>query len=232
MKKWLLILIILLTSGCDVVYNIDIDESIVTESTNIYFEQHDFIGSNVYNSADEINSKDISELVDKNYNRDYLALNNPINDEYYKKKKINDNIGDGINLSYDYTIDNYYNSSLINYCISNEVITENDKYIIVDVKDFGHCFYKDPYELLSSLTINVKTEKKVLDNNADSINKNVYTWTINKDNINKKNLFIKIRNEPYYGNDFIVILIIFIFLFLINFFVYFVRRQNKANNEI
>lgn len=232
MKKWLLILIILLTSGCDVVYNIDIDESIVTESTNIYFEQHDFIGSNVYNSADEINSKDISELVDKNYNRDYLALNNPINDEYYKKKKINDNIGDGINLSYDYTIDNYYNSSLINYCISNEVITENDKYIIVDVKDFGHCFYKDPYELLSSLTINVKTEKKVLDNNADSINKNVYTWTINKDNINKKNLFIKIRNEPYYGNDFIVILIIFIFLFLINFFVYFFRRQNKANNEI
>ena len=48
------------------------------------------------------------------------------------------------------------------------------------------------YNMLDKITINIKTNYLVKENNADKVNNNIYTWNLTKDNYQDKSIKIKI----------------------------------------
>ena len=92
---------------------------------------------------------------------------------------------------------------------------------------------------LDKITINIKTNYEVLDNNATSINDNTYTWVITKNNYTNSNIYIKMsksRNsssnndtkDTNVSNFQLTYLIIVVVLLLLGLLIY---KQFKKNSE-
>ena len=232
MKKYLIIIMfLLLLTGCDVTYNITIDDKI-EESTNFYFEESDYSYDTYYADYgdDNISSfSNIDEFIQSIYNEDYLAFDGDFNNqELYNVQKIND----GISLNYSYKYDNFDKSSILNYCGGIvEYQTGNDT-VSISVNDFFNCFMSEYGSVLDNLTINISTNFKVLENNADKVNGNVYTWNVNMDNAVDKKVYIKIKKGSDYFSMFIDIGIVIGFVILIVLLVFLVRKKIAKNNEI
>lgn len=232
MKKNIMIIICLfLFTGCDVTYNITIDDKI-EELTNFYFEESDYSYDTYYADYgdDNIsNFSNIDEFTQSIYNEDYLAFDGDFNNqELYNVQKIND----GISLNYSYKYDNFDKSSIFNYCGDIvEYQTGNDT-VSISVNDFYNCFMSEYDPALDDLTINIKTNLKVLENNADSVNGNVYTWNINKDNSSVKRVYIKVKKGSDYFSMFIDIGIVIGFVIVIVLLVFLVKKKIAKNNEI
>ena len=50
---------------------------------------------------------------------------------------------------------------------------------------------------LDSVSISIKTYHKVIDNNADEVKNNVYTWNIDRDNISTNNILFVVSKSEY-----------------------------------
>lgn len=234
MKKYLLLLFILLLTGCKATYNLNISDDKIIESSNFYRESSDpdyYVDEDGFKIEDELFN--LNDMLDSYYNNDYYAFNyNFGSDAFYTKRKIDDINGIGINLSYSYNYDNFQNSYLFSYCFSNDSFVNNDNYIVIDAKDFGAISLLDQSDQFDSLVINIKTNLKVVDNNADYVKGNVYSWTVDRSNINSKRIYIKIKKKVDYTNLFIFIGFVIIFALFILLFSLYVIRNNRKNNEI
>lgn len=83
----------------------------------------------------------------------------------------------------------------------------------------------------SSMDINIKSDNKFLYNNADEVNKNVYTWHINNKNSSDVLIEMKIdkNNDSFYLNIFFVglFIVIIVLLFL---FLRFLKKSRSCNS--
>ena len=231
-KKILIFIYLLLLTGCTVNYNIDISDNKIKESSNYYYENRMY-DSNDHNAIFLETFEDFDNLSDI-----YLAFNENFEDKYYKKEMIHDSNGDGINLKYTYDFNNYGNSFLFNIFDDSNYVN-NDGQIVIDVEEINLYDLYDYFTLLdenvSSLNINIKTNFKVLENNADSVKGNTYTWNINADSSNDKSLYIKIqkvdsKNEKI--NYTIIFVIITILLIIVIALVFYILKKKKENDEI
>lgn len=233
MKKYLLLFILLLT-GCKATYNLDISDDKIIESSNFYRESSD---ADYYVDEDGLKIEDelfnLNDMLDSYYNKDYYAFNyNADSDAFYTKSKIDDVNGIGINLNYSYNYDNFKDSYLFSYCSSSGSFVNNDKYIVINVSGLDVFFNQESIGDFNSLTINIKTNLKVIKNNADSVNRNIYTWNINKKNSEKKRIYIKVKKKVDYTPIIIVIIFVTCILLFIIFMILFIRKKNIENNSI
>lgn len=233
MKKYLLLFILLLT-GCKATYNLDISDDKIIESSNFYRESSD---ADYYVDEDGLKIEDelfnLNDMLDSYYNKDYYAFNyNADSDAFYTKSKIDDVNGIGINLNYSYNYDIFKDSYLFSYCSSSGSFVNNDKYIVINVSGLDVFFNQESIGDFNSLTINIKTNLKVIKNNADSVNRNIYTWNINKKNSEKKRIYIKVKKKVDYTPIIIVIIFVTCILLFIIFMILFIRKKNIENNSI
>lgn len=236
-KKVLFIICMFLLTGCDAVYNLEIDNFKVNESTNIYFNESDYNHESYVIFSDDKRVSNIDELIDNSINEDYLAFTGGLNDkEYYNKKRLSDDDGKGINLNYSYKYDNYINSSLLNSCGKDVSFINDNKTLSLSVEFLPSCFMAENGTYLNNLTVNIKTNLKVSENNADTIDGNIYSWIINDDNYYDKNIKIVMKKSKNivsstdYSILFIVlflILIIIVFLMLFKF----LKKKYSDNNS-
>lgn len=220
-KKIILFLLIVLFTGCDAVYNIDIDNNSVKETADFLYD----------------NSAENEKIVNEYYKNNYMAFfdMDSLKDMMYKKKKINGRKKIGINLNYDYLANEYQNSSLLDQCYYKKSFIQNDDYIILYTEGGARCFYKDEDKLLDSLVININTKLKVLENNADEVKGNKYIWKLTEDNFTSKDIYIKIKRSKNKKNGkegiiFLVIIISFIIIFA--FVMIFTMFRDKKNNKL
>ncbi len=232
MKKKILILILLIfmISGCSVEVNVDISDNKIKESNDI----------TIYQNA--IYTKDILRTSFRNYIPIYASdlivdtvPDQPFSDVLYYNKNTTD-LGNGyrFNYSYDFDIDKYGSARTIkegfrdySYSYRNDIIslsTDNEGLI-----------YFDEYPLLEEVTINIKTDYLVEENNADKVNGNTYTWVFNKES--KKSIKIVVDTSKSGARVLgivdtstvitlgVVILIILIILVLL-------LIRNRKNNKI
>lgn len=232
MKKKILILILLIfmISGCSVEVNVDISDNKIKESNDI----------TIYQNA--IYTKDILRTSFRNYIPIYASdlivdtvPDQPFSDVLYYNKNTTD-LGNGyrFNYSYDFDIDKYGDARTIkdgfrdySYSYRNDIIsllTDNEGLI-----------YFDEYPLLEEVTINIKTDYLVEENNADKVNGNTYTWVFNKES--KKSIKIVVDTSKSGARVLgivdtstvitlgVVILIILIILVLL-------LIRNRKNNKI
>ena len=231
-KTICLLFVLLVLTGCNAEYNLDISDNKIVESTNIYAEESDLDIIDEDGFAIDNPFSNVDDFIDYNYSIDYRAFNYNFNNESnYEKAKINDSNGQGINLRYTYDFENFENSYFLNKYFSENSYTINDRFIIIDLNDFNGVYYLNSGNSLNNLAINIKTNLKVLENNADSVNGNVYTWNIDSENASEKKVYIKIKKKFNYMSIIIGISVVFSLGLIIALIVFYIRRKNIESNS-
>lgn len=168
MKKVIILFIVLLTSGCTVQYNINIDENYINEDINMTVDKT-ILNEGTYN-----------ELVSKTNN---VYLNT---DKYYQVNYKEDANNLNVNYKYNHKIKDFSNSKIINWCYhEREIKVEKNRLIISTGKIFD-CANAESNSSVDNAQINITTKLKVIKSNADQVNGNTYTWNINKNNYTNK----------------------------------------------
>ena len=222
-KIILFVLCFFLVTGCDIKYDLTIDNDSYDELVSMSFLKSE----NTYN--------DISI-----YSKSKTPITNDSKSDDYYETKIEDN-GNYYDLIYHYqhNVDTFRHSYFLSNCYPNFNIQSDDKRIILSSGNRFMCFQGDDGLKADSVQINITTKLKVLNNNADEVNANTYTWRINNSNYENKPIEIilekafqiedvKFQNEA--SNLFFIIAIVIILVALI--IVVFVKRKAKRNNNI
>ena len=83
-----------------------------------------------------------------------------------------------------------------------------------------------------NVIINIRTNNKVINSNAESINGNVHTWEINSLNSNNVNIEFEVSKGFPWKNVILYASIVIGVVLLISCFIYFIYNKNKKNNSI
>ena len=224
MKKkitFLIIMAMLLLTGCQSKIDVTIDKGMVNENISITLNDDEL------QTANNVKGE-ITERL-SNYEMDTEVLS------YFNIKNYNKNT---INVSKNYNIDSYTWDNLIARCYKTQNINFSNNILKINTNGGFNCFNK--YNLKGEVVINLKTSYKVINNNADKYENDTYTWNINDNNkninleidtstvvneINDNNskLNIKINTKAI-----IIILVVILSLGLIGFIII-LNKMRKAN---
>ncbi|HHT38792.1 MAG TPA: hypothetical protein GXZ95_05250 [Mollicutes bacterium] len=223
LKYVLLCMFLLLLTGCSGVYNIEIYNNRYKEDITIVEEN----SKNWYDTNE--NGVTFKQLLDEEYERD---------NHYYKKKLISDFDKMGLNYKSDFDFESYSSLGIVYRCYQHFRVLQEENVITIITSDRNKCY--DYYKWLDDITINVKTNHKVLDHNADETDKNTYTWYLNRNNALEKSIVIQLSSNEFvfnYENEEIkkygiyigIIAIIGIIILGIGIFL---KLRNKKVNKI
>lgn len=233
-----LFIALLLISGCDVKYNLKINnDGKVYEVTQIVENNHEnWDSKNLIDNT--ISSREFLEmqLKTKTYAL-YNTMGNPYNldendDNYYTQENISNDTQLGIKYDFAFTKDNYSRSSMINACYKKVSFSKNNGVSLLSTDSKFNCF--DMYGALDKVEISIDIDKKidVLDNNADSVNNNVYTWIITKDNASNKPILLKYKEKKFFNTTLSVLIGVIAVLAISALVVTIVKISSKKNNKL
>ncbi len=221
-KLFLLIICLFLITGCDVKYDLVIDNDNFRENVTMSFLKS------------QTNYDDVSIYLS---NRTPIS-NNADETRFYDSKIEEDN--SYYNLIYDcnHDINTIRQSYFISNCYPNFSIQSSDDKITLSSGTDFRCINGDDALQSDSVEINITTKLKVLDNNADVVNGNTYTWNIDKNNYQSKSLDmvlqksfdlneIVVQNEASYLTGIIAVVIIVVLLIIFIFVKFKQRKNNK-----
>ena len=175
MKKRILVLIItlLLTTGCTCEYNLKIDGNKYSEEIIITAENTE--ERNNLNAKWEI-STDKEEF--ERFGDPSSELENEEDNYNYKVNQSN------LTLSYNFTKIGLMNASSVSRCYNKVAITKYENSTIISTSEKANCYSN--YPDLSNLVVNIEVDRPVISHNADSVKGKIYTWNITKSNYQEK----------------------------------------------
>lgn len=222
-KVLLFILCFFLVTGCDVKYDLTINNDSYDETITLSFLK----SQNTY--------EDVSSYLE-----DKIPISYNSSERLYYNSKIEED-DNYYNLVYNYkhNTNTFMQSYFVSNCYPNFNIESNDEQIILSSGQQFACFVGDDGLSADSVEINITTKLKVLENNADEINGNTYTWNIDESNYNNKPIEMTLQksfeiedvvpqNEASNLSFIIVVAIIVVALVV---FV-FVKHKARKNNNI
>ena len=227
-KIIILFLIVFLVCGCNVDYNLTINKDNISETATFYLDKT-AKNKEIFDKNSKLNET-------SNYGEEEIL-------NYYSVKTRETNNYYQLDYKYKYThIKNDVNVmekrknlkeySYLSQCYSNPNFEEDNTYITIDTDKKFNCLYNNIKPGIDSVTINIKTNLKVVDNNADKVNGNTYIWNINKSNYQNKPVFIKIDKVSNYNFNsklvffFSIVLVVLLIVFIVLFLKH---KQNKIN---
>ena len=209
--KITILLAIILFTGCELQYNIEIND----DKINNYIEF-------------DATKFDDGFNVDSVY--DVYSILDGKNSKFYDKK-IN---GDIIKFSYEYDITNFDKAYYLKTCFENyEFRNENGNYII-DAKGVFKCL---PYQVndylmydYDKLTLHIKTNEKVIKHNSDYNDGNDYYWYIDGKNTDNVRIYFEYQIIEDYDYSWLILLggVIGIALLIVGF----IHLKSSKNNQI
>lgn len=235
-NKFLALLVILfLTAGCDVTYNLDIDGSFV-ETTSIT--------EDITNMNEDYNNINTASLFNIYLQKPIPLSKNDIiqaySDEklkgvlYYEKKDISTDAQKGMELKGNFSPIDFENSQLINFTYGTFSVENKDGIITLTTGNTAKIF--NQFSSLNNLTINITTDYKVLNSNADIVDGNTYTWNVNSTNYENKPISIKLdtsEDNSIFNNFQIQLALILLTIILVALIIYFfVKKKGDKNNSI
>ncbi|MBR6072195.1 MAG: hypothetical protein IKP77_05105 [Acholeplasmatales bacterium] len=164
-KKIILLFSLILLTGCSAEYNLTIVNDSYKEELNV----------------DNVKIDNINDLVlPLNYDVDEYDIDKvkPGDVGFYNAKLDNN----GYLLSHTFNYSSFIKSTLLNSCYDRVDVVKNSKNIYISTVGSFRCY--DNYNV-DDIKVNIISKYKLVDSNADSVNNNVYSWNINKDNLDK-----------------------------------------------
>lgn len=160
---------LLILTGCDVEYNLEIIDDNINETVSVSLDN---------NSSNKDN-------IDSLIKAEPYAVVNSVSQKKYDKEIIKNDNKVNVKFSYNYIFDGYRDSSLFNSCYDNYGLHYDDKYYYITTSEKFNCMVYD-FVPIDNVKIKIKTNYKVIDNNADEIKNDVYVWNINSSNADNK----------------------------------------------
>ena len=225
-KILLLIIFAFVLTGCSVDYNVEIYKNDVKVNGTLLEENSDRWYEKVYDIT-------YQEMVDLKTTGDEYS---PVIDGLYK---IDEEGKLGLGLKNKYKLDKSYISSPgISSCYKYFRVMEEDNKIILSSSLENLCF--DEYKNLDNITINLKTNHKVVSSNADTVNGYHYTWNISRENKDDAAIQITLEKDKYifnYENEFVkkifyILIIVGIILGVGSITYIHFKKKNNNLNEI
>lgn len=215
MKKILLFIVcIFMLTGCDIEYNLTIDNDSFDEKVTL-----------------SLLKKDVSFEDMTNYLKNKIPISNDRYETRFYEPSI-DVHENSYDLVYDYSYDfsSFKKGFFVNNCYIDISIEENDDEISISSgKDF-RCLNPDNGLIADSAKINIKTELEVIENNADSVNGNTYTWNIDRNNYETKTVNLKVKKIKENSFDFkFIIYTVIAMAFIISLFLLAKKKIRKIN---
>lgn len=231
-KYFSLILIIFMMCGCSAEVNLEISDNNIDESVDITFYQN------------AVYSKDIIKSSFRNYIPIYASdvivdaeIDQPFPDiKYYEKTETDLGNGYLFNYRYNFDINEYEEARTVKDGFRNYNISVNDSNHTISITtDNNGLLYFDDYPLLEEVRVNIKTDYFVEENNADSVDGNIYTWFFNRDSNKSIDMLINTENNVSNGYNlniidnltpivFVIVVVLVILLLLI--------LKNRNNNKL
>lgn len=210
-KRLLIIAFVILLTGCSGTYNLKFNDDLsIKEELNVEIP-----------SSEENRQKTID-----------LFKNNNISNKKYKIVSSNSKIK--IKYSEDYTsIEDYIiNSNIYHLLFDNIDYDKNDKYIEVDAKGVldlsNNSIYKVNNYDVSLFQINLESSHKILSNNADQKEDNIYSWTLNS-NTKEKEINFKISTDYTKNRIISIVPLLLIGLIIVISVIYVYNKTIKSN---
>ena len=228
LKHISIIFLILLLSGCNVEYKIDLDKNLNIE------ENIKLIPTT---TEDEEKFKEFNSFIPINKEvDDFETLEKKQKDIKYYNQKKNKSL---IQFNYRFNKDDYINSSFVNKAYEFISVTQlKDELVLSTSKEF---LLYEIYENLEEVKITINSKYKLIKSNADEEEKHSYTWIINKENAYEKNIYLKLDTttedltirEKIENGDYLNIFTISIVLFIIGYFLYkIIQRKGNKRDQI
>jgi len=217
MKKILLIVVLLfLTTGCKVHYEVELKDGIVTESSYITIDNNNLISGSVYDAVDQI-------IMKYDPIHDWLVT--------YETEEIFGKDDSTLRVTGMYKMEDYGNSMPLNLCYDNYNVSLNDNYYEISTPKGAVCF--DNYEEIEEIKISFKTNHKVYSHNADKVKNGVYTWNITEDNKESKSIYLKTSKVAVdeVNNSWVYLVLIAIFIIIVGLLSW-VKKKQVENNRI
>ena len=190
-KLILAIFIVLCTTGCTVDYNLVIEDNKIKETTTFHQESSD-TDEKSYMYSQYLEEYPI--YIDEEYL--YYDPNKKVEGNTYYDKSITDD-SNGYNATYkaEFKIKEYDRSRFFNDAFANRSsgYDKNERcyYIIADKLKI---FEQENNINHINVSINI-VGYKVIESNQDSVNNNIYTWSFDKSDKERKNITIKFKKE-------------------------------------
>ena len=218
MKKILLIGLLLFT-GCEVKYNLEFYDDNIKEEVKIILPKKE--------------KNKVSELKE----RPAYAIYSSVGGYPYATRFENKLTNFEATYTYTYGLDVFPQARSINECFDAVAFTKREIGYTLSTSTGFKCMFYDYLEV-DNVKVTIQTNRKVIDNNADSKKGNKYIWYINDDNAESTNINITFSNEKnrsiltfVYDNLTPIILIAGVGLIITGSIVT-VVLINRKNNEI
>lgn len=181
MKKIILLigLALFCLTGCTAEYTVDIsNEYIYTEKT----------------VATAPKSKEADEKV--NFRTMYPLISiyeDSFKKKYYTQKNLSTDTTSAMSFEYKYSNKTYPKSMALQMCYDVHGLVMDEDTVLLQTSEIFKCF--DTYPELTEVTVHVKCPFKVIRNNADQSDHEVYTWKITKENAGNKPIMLEFERN-------------------------------------
>ncbi len=241
--KFLIILLCLMLTGCRIDYNLKItDKNKFVEKTDImaYFPNGNSIsnepGEEGYDIAEVLRS-DAREYLNTLSYSGYNLIN--IESTNYKGVRVSRTFDGAVSYNYNMLVKNLYDEFSVD--LSDDIVT-------ISAKGLNREKVESRYEMmgmvLDNSSINIELPYKVLENNADEVdkNKNIYTWNIDK-NTTEKDILLKYDSSNVYALNMktigtkvnmtvVYVILVFLIIIIVGYFVYsYIKRIYENRNK-
>ncbi|MCM1370355.1 MAG: hypothetical protein NC181_00480 [Clostridium sp.] len=190
MKKFLIVLSLLLFTGCTAEYNININDSIKESIilNNIPIDLYSDYNKRTFLAF----QSDIKNIPDYATQEDYKKF------ELYNIEDTSKGNIKSLKLMYDFNLENFNDSGAVNTCYDTVNILTNDNVVTISTTNNFNCF--NYYDELDSIKINITTDYKVIQTNSDKKSGKTYTWEIDKISAkNKPIIFVYNQDEKVFS---------------------------------
>lgn len=220
-KKLILLTLIVFLTGCDVKYNLTIDEHTFDEDIKFLVPT----------------TTEYQNLVSRMANLNQVAYSdaNSQNKQYYDLTVGEENNQLSLDYKYSYKRNDLDRSSAINQCYFDKTIEKTSEYIKISTANEFNCLYRNESQVIDQVEINITTKLEVEENNADKVSNNTYTWYVNNSNYQDKSIqmMIKMPRESIFQNSYFQIIALVGFVAIVSLLVaIIVNIKKKKNNAL
>ena len=213
-RNIIFLLMLLFLSGCTANYDLYIGEKFTDDIMLI--EKNDKLDNikhyDMYEETD-FNIENLSyQIYDFESGFDYNR------EEIYREKE------SGYRYNYTYNSDKMSEKSMVYDCYDS-IFIEQGKEIIIETSNSFKCF--DKYGFLDEVIVNIHYGGELIDTNADSYEKGIYTWNINKERSDNEKIYLRIKKIQKNYTFNIIGAIIFGLVTIVS--VVIILRYNKNN---
>lgn len=172
MKKIILILFIILLTGCQIKYKLNFEDENLIENIDIE------LPANEERKISDIKTYEAYSTFDNSFKTLYEVKYTEGKDKF------------NANYQYTYNFDEFRHALYINNCFDAfSFVTSENNYILSTSKGFNCMFVN--YNKVDKVEITITTNHVVVENNADEVKDDKLIWKIDDDNASDKSIYVK-----------------------------------------